>query len=100
MGVRGHYTFSLTLDKGHFITEFRPLVSGPEDGAFHDLSGPRPVHERHTAGVGDPQPVPAGFSVSPAVRRTIDLLVTNPRITEWPKAGTNFLAASVKCCQA
>ena len=32
--------------------------------------------------------------------RTIDLLVTNPRITEWPKAGTNFLAASVKCCQA
>ena len=25
MGVRGHYTFSLTLDKGHFITEFYNL---------------------------------------------------------------------------
>lgn len=25
MGVRGHYTFSLTLDKGHFITEFRQV---------------------------------------------------------------------------
>ena len=34
MGVRGHYTFSLTLDKGHFITELlrgsslQPVLSG------------------------------------------------------------------------
>ena len=26
MGVRGHYTFSLTLDKGHFITVFRIVI--------------------------------------------------------------------------
>ncbi len=26
MGVRGHYTFSLTLDKGHFITGFRLYI--------------------------------------------------------------------------